>query len=108
VPLRVDDPEWTALSYQALRERLERQSGRQARITIPDEKTVRQNVPEGVPQPDEHEMRIRWSRLNYGYQARLTTAWFAALDAFFEESDLDGVFHESMFWVVTRSLQCFY
>jgi hypothetical protein len=108
VPLRVDDPEWTAISFEALRERLKHQSAREARVSIPDVNTVRHNIPEGIPQPDDREMRIRWSRLNYGYQARLTTAWFAALDAFFEESDLDGVFHESMFWVVTRSLQCFY
>jgi len=60
-----------------------------------------------MPQRDK-PMRIRWSLLTYGYQPRLTAAWLNGLRAFREESDLEAVFHESMFWVVTRSLQCFY
>ena len=80
---------------------------RQARIRIPDWETVRANLADGVPKP-EKLIRIRWSLLTYGYQPRLTAAWGSGLRAFRSESDLDPVFHESMFWVVTRSLQCFY
>jgi hypothetical protein len=109
VPEKVDDPEWTAFPYEKLRERLAQQKDRRrARIPIPEPKTVLDGFPEGFPRPDDDELRIKWCRLNYGYQPRLTAAWLGGLDAFEGESDLDEVFHESMFWVVTRSVQCFY
>jgi len=109
VPERVDDPEWTSIPFESLQDRLSHQLGRrQARVRIPDGEAVLKNIPAGVPPPDDPEMLIRWCRLNYGYQPRLTAAWLGALDVFHDESDLDMVFHETMFWVVTRSLQCFY
>lgn len=108
IPDKLDDPEWTALSFDALRERLGKQiARRRARVRIPSWETVRANLPDSVPHPDK-PIRIQWSLLTYGYQPRLTTAWFGGRQAFREESDLDMVFYESMFWVVTRSLQCFY
>jgi hypothetical protein len=109
VPEKVTDPEWTAFSFETLRERLAHQKERrQARVSIPDAKAVLNNWPDGVPRPESEEMRIKWCRLAYGHQPRLTAAWLGGLDVFQSESDLDHVFHESMFWVVTRSLQCFY
>jgi alkylhydroperoxidase family enzyme len=109
IPEKVDDPEWTAISFENLRQRLGQQIGRrEARVRIPDGKTVLSNLPATVPPLDAHEMDIRWCRLTYGYQPRLTAAWLGGLDVFDKESDLDFLFHESMFWVVTRSLQCFY
>ena len=108
LPEKLDDPEWTALSFDTLRQRLDKQiARRRARVRIPDWETVRANLPDSVPKP-EKPIRIKWSLLTYGYQPRLTTAWLGGLRAFQQESDLDAVFHESMFWVVTRSLQCFY
>jgi alkylhydroperoxidase family enzyme len=108
LPEKLDDPEWTALSFGTLRERLDKQiARRQARVRIPDWATVRDNLPDSVPKPDK-PIRIKWSLLTYGYQPRMTAAWLGGLRAFQQESDLDAVFHESMFWVVTRSLQCFY
>ena len=53
-------------------------------------------------------LRIRWSLVCMGYQPELTLAWFACTRAFAEEAKQDRVFEESLFWVVTRSLQCFY
>ncbi|HEY7426294.1 MAG TPA: hypothetical protein VH682_18830 [Gemmataceae bacterium] len=108
VPERIDDLEWTALSLETLRQQLDQQiARRRARISIPSWKTVRDNFPDSVPKPDE-PIRIQWSLLCYGYQPRLTAAWLGGRRAFGQESDLDAVFYESMFWVVTRSLQCFY
>jgi alkylhydroperoxidase family enzyme len=108
VPEKVDDPEWTAVSFDTLRERLKHQKARrEARIRIPDWETVRDNLPDGVPKP-QIPTRIRWTLVTLGYQPRLSLAWGRGLHAFREESDLDAVFHESMFWVVTRSVQCFY
>jgi alkylhydroperoxidase family enzyme len=108
LPEKLDDPEWTALSFDALRQRMDRQiARRQARVRIPDWETVHANLPADMPQRDT-PIRIKWSLLAYGYQPRLTAAWFGGLRAFREESDLERLYYESMFWVVTRSLQCFY
>jgi alkylhydroperoxidase family enzyme len=108
VPEKVDDPEWVAVPFEALRERLSLQiARRQGRIRIPDWETVRNNLPDGVPRPDK-PIRIIWSLVTVGYQPRLAVAWSGGLRAFRSESDLDAVFHESMFWVVTRSVRCFY
>ncbi len=108
LPEKLDDPEWTALPFDSLRERVSKQiARRQARVRIPAWETVRDLLPDNVPKP-EKPIRIQWSLLTYGYQPRLSAAWSAGLRAFRSESDLDPVFHESMFWVVTRSLQCFY
>jgi alkylhydroperoxidase family enzyme len=108
LPEKVEDPEWTALSFETLRERVSKQiARRRARVRIPDWETVHAHLPSDMPNRDK-PIRIQWSLLTYGYQPRLTAAWLGGLRAFHEESDLDAVFHESMFWVVTRSLQCFY
>jgi alkylhydroperoxidase family enzyme len=107
VPKMVDDPEWTAISFASLEKRLAGQMNqRRARIPIPDWKTVKERLPRGVPR--DKPMRIKWSLLNYGYQPRLAAAWIGGLRAFRQESDLDMLQQESMFWVVARSLQCFY
>jgi alkylhydroperoxidase family enzyme len=108
VPTKVDDPEWAAIPFDDLRDRLSSQKERRkARIAIPDWEVVRKNMPPGSP-PRDQPLRIRWSLLCYGYQPRLTGAWLGGLNAWHQDSDLDEVYHESLFWVVTRSLQCFY
>jgi alkylhydroperoxidase family enzyme len=108
VPEKIEDPEWTATPYATLQASLSTQKDRRrARIPIPDWQTVRDNFPADLPRP-EKPIRIRWSLLNYGYQPRLTAAWIGGLRAFRQESDLSVIQQESMFWVVTRSLQCFY
>ena len=43
-----------------------------------------------------------------GYQPELATAWSACTRAFREESKQDRVFEESLFWIVTRTIHCFY
>jgi alkylhydroperoxidase family enzyme len=108
VPSKVDDPEWTAIPYESLQKRMAGQKDRRrARIPIPDWETVRDHYPTDLPRPTK-PTRIRWTLLNSGYQPRLNAAWGAGLRAFRQESDLSVVQQESMFWVVTRSLQCFY
>jgi alkylhydroperoxidase family enzyme len=106
LPEKIDDPEWTAIPYEGLKDKLKGQIARpRARLAIPTWESVRPSLPEPLR---EKPIRIKWSLLTYGYQPRLTAAWLGGLRAFHEDSDLDPVFHESMFWVVTRSLQCFY
>jgi alkylhydroperoxidase family enzyme len=107
VPAVVDDPEWTAVPFAALQQRLAAQKERpKARIRIPDWETVQKNLPESSR--PKQPVRIRWSLVNYGYQPGLARAWLGGLRAFRGESDLDVVYQESLFWVVTRSAQCFY
>ena len=42
------------------------------------------------------------------YQPELAAAWGNCTRAFAQEARQDRVFEESLFWVVTRSLECFY
>jgi hypothetical protein len=53
-------------------------------------------------------LEIRWSRLVAGLQPELGGAWIKTLRWFAAESGQDRIFEESMFWVVTRALQCGY
>ena len=43
-----------------------------------------------------------------GYQPELAAAWSACTRAFGEEAKQDRVFEESLFWIVTRTIHCFY
>jgi hypothetical protein len=43
-----------------------------------------------------------------GYQPALTSAWYRTMGAFDAEAQLDLVFANSIFWVITRSTRCFY
>src|SRR5581483_1845792 len=107
VPEKIDDPEWTAVPFDALRERMKGQKARrQGRVRVPEWEAVLAGLPDDLPRPPQ-PTRIVWSLVTMGYQPRLSAAWGAGLRAFHQDSDLDAVFHESMFWVVTRSLQCF-
>jgi alkylhydroperoxidase family enzyme len=108
IPTTVDDPEWTAIPFQTLQDRLAAQiKRRQARLSIPPWESVRKNIPPDSPRRDK-PTRIQWTLLTVGHQPRLTLAWFGGLAGFRDDSDLDMIQQESMFWVVTRSLQCFY
>jgi hypothetical protein len=108
VPERVDDPEWTALSADTLRELVKQQiTRRQTRIRIPDPQTVVAKLPADAPQR-EKQVQIIWNLVTFGYQPELTAAWSRTGRAFREDSDLDRVHGSSMFWVVTRSCLCFY
>jgi alkylhydroperoxidase family enzyme len=108
VPERVDDPEWTALSVETLRELVSQQKERRkARIRLPDPATARANLLPGMPQP-ERQVQIIWHLVTFGYQPQLTAAWSRTGRAFREDADLDRVQCSSMFWVVTRTALCFY
>jgi hypothetical protein len=108
VPERLEDPEWTAISFDTLRELVKQQIvRRQARIRVPDAKAVIGRLPPELPQPDK-QLRIVWHLVTYGYEPKLTAAWSAAGRGFREDADLDRIHANSMFWVVTRSVQCFY
>jgi len=107
VPERVDDPEWLALDIHDLQKGLDAQRSNPGRIPVPAWDDVLKVLPPGYPVPKK-PVRIRWSLVCLGYQPELAAAWSACTRAFGEEADQDRVFEESLFWVVTRTIHCFY
>jgi alkylhydroperoxidase family enzyme len=106
VPDRVDDPEWAGLDFGALKEAMGKQQARAPRIRVPDWEEVRTGLPPAAASGPP--VRIRWSLVCYGYQPELAAGWSACTRAFGQEARQDRVFEESLFWVVTRTLHCFY
>jgi hypothetical protein len=107
-PDKVDDPEWTAMSIETLKELMKQQIARgKARLRLPDAASVRAKLPPEVPQP-EKQVQIIWYLATFGYQPKLTTAWMQGGRAFREDSSFDRVHGSSLFWIVTRPCLCFY
>ena len=85
---------------------LEKQRARPGRIRVPSREEVIRRV--GPDHPAVWQAGINWSRVCYGNQPELTQAWFDCSDAFGQESGLDRLLRNNIFWVVTEALQCFY
>jgi alkylhydroperoxidase family enzyme len=107
VPLIVDDPEWVELGFEVLQTNLNSQRANGGRIRVPSFDEYLEKLPKDAS-PPKAPVRIRWSLVCMGYQPRLASAWSACTRAFGEEAKQDRVFEESLFWVVTRSIHCFY
>jgi alkylhydroperoxidase family enzyme len=101
------DADWAKLDFDYLQKQMEGQRAREPRIPVPSWDEARKHLPPGVPAPPR-PVRIRWSLVCMGYQPELAAGWSACTHAFGQEAKQDRVFEESLFWVVTRSLQCFY
>jgi hypothetical protein len=106
-PVRIDDPFWLSMEFDDLQGKLTEQRDRPSRIRVPSFEEVLRRMPPQVPRP-ERPIRIRWTLVTMGYQAELASAWSATTRAFREESKQDRVFEESLFWIVTRTIHCFY
>jgi alkylhydroperoxidase family enzyme len=97
-------PVWSGYSFDEIRELLDKQKARPPRIPVPDDAALA-----GLPPPAKAQAaQIVWTRVSAGYQPELTMAWFACMSAMGEESSLDRVFSNTLFWVVTRTNDCFY
>jgi alkylhydroperoxidase family enzyme len=107
VPTVVDDPAWAAVNFDVLQKSLESQRANDGRIRVPTFDEVVKGLPTDLPRP-RNPVRIKWSLVCMGYQPRLASAWSACTTCFREESRQDRVFEESLFWVVTRTIHCFY
>lgn len=101
---RITDPEWLAFDYDALQKRLGGQKAREPRIRVPTSEELNKQNPDAPPQ----KIGIRWSLVCSGYQPKLAQGWSACTRAFGEEAQQNRAFEELQFWVVTRSLNCFY
>ena len=106
-PERIDDPFWLSMPFDDLKGRLEGQMARSSRIRVPSWEEVLRVMPADYPKPPE-PVRIRWSLVTMGYQPELASAWSACTRAFGQEAKQDRVFEESLFWIVTRTIHCFY
>jgi alkylhydroperoxidase family enzyme len=107
VSLKPPGAEWAQAEFDRLQAAMREQKARPARVTVPTWTAVRQVLPAGYPVPSQ-PTRIRWSLVCLGYQPELAAAWSQCLRTFPQDSKQDRVFEESLFWVVTRSVNCFY
>ena len=96
--------EWSKTSQEELNLTLEKQKERKLRIPLPDASQLAK-LP---PKEREGAEKIRWNTVSSGYQPEMPRAWFAALYAYYDEAKVDRVFTNSVFWVVTRTNECFY
>lgn len=103
---RITAADWRALDFARLQKGMEQQRARRPRIRVPSWEEVRKHLPPTYPA--NRPLRILWSRVCLGYQPELAAAWSLALRTFAEESRQDRVFEETLFWVITRTLRCFY
>jgi alkylhydroperoxidase family enzyme len=106
-PTTVDDPAWREFDFDALQQGLRDQKAFAGRVRVPTYDEVLGRLPDGYPKP-KSPIRIRWSLVCMGYQPELAAAWSACTRAFGEEAKQDRVFEESLFWIVTRTIHCFY
>jgi alkylhydroperoxidase family enzyme len=89
-----------------LQDHLDQQRARKGRIRIPSKEEVLKRM--GPIHPGAWQADILWSRVCYGYQPELTDAWFDCVSALRQEANLDRILAQCIFWVVTRSVECFY
>ena len=95
---------WSRRTSEELRDLLERQKTRTARIEKPDAVRLAR-----LARPERGRLgRVAWGTVSMGYSPEMTRAWFQTMEAFSREANLDEVLAESIFWVVTRTNDCFY
>lgn len=107
VPAVVDDPGWAGLGFETLQANLDNQRSNGGRIRVPTFAEYMAKLPADAPRP-KAPMKIKWSLVCMVYQPALAAGWSACTSAFREEAKQDRVFEESLFWVVTRTIHCFY
>lgn len=89
---RPADEDWLRLGFAGVQKQLARQRARSCRIELQDDN------------PDAP----RWGLVCRTYQPELADAWSACVHAFGDEANQDPIFEESVFWIVTRAVRCFY
>jgi alkylhydroperoxidase family enzyme len=107
LPGAVKGEEWRDLDIRRLQAGMEQQRARAPRIRVPSWDEVVAAAPPDMLSRDKPS-RIRWSLVVMGYQPRLGPAWLRTIRTFGAEAKQDRVLEESIFWVITRNLQCFY
>jgi alkylhydroperoxidase family enzyme len=96
--------DWGDRTFADLLKAVEQQKTRQSRIPLPDPSRFASLPPEAR----EQALKVIWTNVSMGYQPQMTKAWFDCMSTFRQEAPLNRVFSSSVFWVVTRSNDCFY
>ncbi len=96
--------EWGKTTHEELNQTLEKQKERKLRMPLPDSSRLAK-LP---PKEKEGAEKILWNTVSSGYQPEMPRAWFSALYTYYDEAKVDRVFTNSVFWVVTRTNDCFY
>jgi alkylhydroperoxidase family enzyme len=101
-----DEPDWASIGFDELQARLENQRRKPTRLRVPAWDEVERGLPPGFMRPS----RIVWNQVCLGYVPELATAWEALMRTNMVEmrSKLDRVFGISLFWIVTRTIDCPY
>ena len=102
----IADARWLALDVPALKDKMLSQQRRQGRIRVPSWEEISRDAPEQIRKLPP--VKIRWSLVCRGYQPELADGWGACMGSFSQEARQDRVFEESLFWVITREINCFY
>jgi alkylhydroperoxidase family enzyme len=97
-------PDWRSLEFADVRKLLEAQKERKTRIKPPPADSLAKLPPDVRSRME----KIGWSAVSLGYEPKLTMAWFDCMGTFSQEARLNSVFSASLFWVVTRGVDCFY
>jgi alkylhydroperoxidase family enzyme len=96
--------DWKEVPYEELEKHLAAQKERTPRVPLPDASQFAKLAPAARKQAET----IRWNTVSDGYQPEMTQGWFYMLSEFRADGRLDRVFSSTLFWVVTRSNDCFY
>ena len=101
-----DDPDWISVSYDQLQERLEKQRDKPTRLKIPKWEDVERELPPGFMRKSS----IVWNQVCLGYVPELATAWETVMRTNMAEmrKKMDRIFGISLFWVITRTIECPY
>lgn len=100
------DRDWQSKSVNDLQRLLGNQKERTSRIRVPDWSEV---GPKLDSESWGHRLPlVLWNRVAYAHQPEATDLWFDTVDQFRQESKMDRVFAQYIFWVVTRANDCFY
>jgi alkylhydroperoxidase family enzyme len=106
-PAHINDPDWLQIEPAALRAAMESQKASKPRVPVPTFEEIKAKSPPNTFPPGR-TLKINWSLVCMGYQPELAAAWIKCLRTFEAESKQDRIFEECLFWVVTRSIDCFY
>ncbi len=95
---------WKERTFEEIRAALDAQRARKPRIADPDSVRLAR-----LPRPVRPRLgRIAWGTVSVGYQPNLVIPWSQMRGAFEQESKIDEAFASTVFWVVTRTNDCFY
>jgi alkylhydroperoxidase family enzyme len=101
-----DSADWTSLTYDQLQRRLEQQKQKPTRLRIPAWEDLERGLPSGFMRPS----RIVWNQVCLGYEPTLAMPWETLMRTNAGEINkkVDRVFALSVFWIITRAIDCPY